>query len=102
MQRYLIPIIISMLLGSCAIIPSESQVHSTGSTDVQSTAERKEGKGLPEAATVTFQRSGGLVGKTEQWTIYLDGRVLSNKGTAHVLPGDVAQLVADLSSLGIF
>jgi hypothetical protein len=91
-----------MLLGSCAIIPSESQVQSTGSVDVQATAVRKDNKGLAEGAAVTFQRSGGLAGKTEQWTIYLDGRVQSNMGTVQVLPGDVAKLVADLSSLGIF
>jgi hypothetical protein len=102
MQRYLIYTIVFVLLSSCTIIPSGPGIHPTGSVDVQATAVRKDNKSLAEGATVTFQRSGGLAGKTEQWTIYLDGRVLSNKGTAHVLPGDVAQLVADLSSLGIF
>jgi hypothetical protein len=102
MRRYFIYAIVFVLLSSCTIIPSEPGTHPTGSVDVQATAVRKDNKGLAEGATITFQRSGGLTGKTEQWTIYLDGRVLSNQGTAHVLPGDVTQLVTDLSSLGIF
>jgi hypothetical protein len=96
MKRYLILIIISMLLGSCALIPS------TQSTEVQSTAVRKVATASPEVAAITFKRSGGLAGKTEQWSFYSDGRVVSDQGTTQVLPGDVSGMVAGLTALGIY
>lgn len=91
-----------ILLGACALIPSASQVPSTGSTDVQSTAVRAEGTIIPEGAVITFQRSGGLAGKTVVWTIYSDGRVQSDQGTTQLASGDVSILVAGLKALGIF
>jgi len=102
MKRVLIPIIISMLLGSCALLPLSSQVSTTKTMEVQSTAEHSLGTDLPVVAAVTFKRSGGLAGKTEIWTFFTDGRILSDQGTTQVLPGDVSQLVADLKDLGIY
>ena len=102
MKQILIPIMISILLGACALIPSASQIPSTKVIEVISTAVSKEGTHVPEAAAVTFTRSGGLAGKTEQWSFYLDGRVESNQGSTQLVPGDVSQLVTALTSVGIF
>jgi hypothetical protein len=102
MWRYLIVSIILISLGACALIPAASQVPSTGSTDVQSTAVRNEGTTSPESAVITFQRSGGFAGKTVVWTIYPDGRVQSDQGTTQLSSGDVSLLVAGLKALGIF
>ena len=85
-----------MLLASCALIPS------TQPTDVQSTAVRKVETGSPEVAAITFKRSGGFAGKTEQWSFYSDGRVVSDQGTTQLLPVDISGLVAGLTALGIY
>jgi len=102
MWRYMMLGIIFMLLGACALIPSASQVPNTGLTEVQSTAVRNQGTTIPEAAVITFQRSGGLAGKTVVWTIYSDGRVESDQGTIQMSSGDVSKLGAGLTALGIF
>ena len=93
--------LISVLLGACALIPSDPQVLSTNATKSQGTAVRKNASSETDSAAVTFTRSGGFAGKTEQWSIYLDGRVVASKGTNQVTPGDVSGLLADLVSLGI-
>jgi hypothetical protein len=102
MKRLLIPILMSILLGACALIPSASQIPSTKVIEVIRTTVSKEMTQIPSSAAVTFTRSGGLSGKTEQWSFFLDGRVLSSQGTSQLAAGDVAQLVTALTSAGIF
>jgi hypothetical protein len=102
MWRYLILSIVFMLLGACALIPSVSQVPTTGPTDLQKTVEQKGGTSSPETAVIIFQRSGGLAGKTVIWSIFPDGRVQSDQGITQLSSDDVSVLVAGLTSLGIF
>lgn len=48
--------------------------------------------GAREAVWVVFERSGGIAGKTQSWTIYLDGRVVASTGAES--RADVAQVTA--------
>jgi len=102
MKTYMVSVLISFLLGACALIPGAKPGPTTGSTEVQSTAVRNEGTASPESAVITFQRSDGFAGKTVVWTIYSDGRVQSDQGTTQLSSGDVSILVAGLKALGIF
>jgi len=54
-------------------------------------------------AVITFERSGGIVGISELWSIYLDGRVIEAEGAAGQVPADeVSQLLAEIDAAGFF
>lgn len=50
-----------------------------------------------------FRRSGGLAGVEEEWTLYKDGRLLSNTGEEyHVTQAQIDTLLADLERVNLF
>ena len=54
-------------------------------------------------AAITLDRSGGIAGISEHWTIYLDGTVIGPDGEeARVPAGEVNQLLADIDAAGFF
>jgi hypothetical protein len=54
-------------------------------------------------AVITFARSGGLAGVSEQWTIYADGRILAPSGAVGQVPeAEVNQLLAEIAGAGFF
>ena len=54
-------------------------------------------------AVITFARSGGIAGISEQWSIYEDGRVIGPAGeVAHVPEVDVSRLIAEIEAAGFF
>ena len=54
-------------------------------------------------AAITLDRSGGIAGISEHWTIYLDGRVIGPAGEeARVPAGELNQLLADIDAAGFF
>ena len=54
-------------------------------------------------AAITLDRSGGIAGISEHWTIYLDGRVIGPAGEEASVPaGEVNQLLADIDAAGFF
>ena len=54
-------------------------------------------------AVITFERSGGIAGISEHWTIYLDGRVIGPaEEEARVSADDVSQLLAEIEAAGFF
>ncbi len=56
-----------------------------------------------EGAVIIYQRSGGIAGTFEQWTIYLDGRITADDGRIwQVAPEEVQQLLGDIEALGFF
>jgi hypothetical protein len=56
-----------------------------------------------QEAAIIYQRSGGITGKAESWTIYSDGRVVAHDGREwQVSPKQVDQVLSDLKSLGFF
>ncbi|MBS1253324.1 MAG: hypothetical protein MAG451_02373 [Anaerolineales bacterium] len=59
-------------------------------------------KAMGEAAIV-YERSGGLAGVSEQWTVYLDGRIVAGDSRVwRIAPEKVEQLLADIQTLGFF
>jgi hypothetical protein len=61
---------------------------------------------LPQAigeAVIIYQRSGGFVGVSEQWTIYSDGRITTGDGREwQVTPQQVEQVLHNVEALGFF
>lgn len=54
-------------------------------------------------AVIELERSGGLAGKTQQWRIYQDGRIVATPGRESVIAeGQVATLLAAVTSLEVF
>jgi len=54
-------------------------------------------------AAITFERSGGIAGLSEHWTIYLDGRVMGPAGEEASIPADeVSQLLAEIEEADFF
>ncbi len=56
-----------------------------------------------DGARIVYSRSGGFAGTSDSWTVYGDGRYLSNDGSEFMLDtGKLAALLAELDSLGFF
>jgi hypothetical protein len=54
-------------------------------------------------AAITFDRSGGIAGISEHWTIYLDGRVIGPAEEEARIPADqVSQVLAEIEASGFF
>jgi hypothetical protein len=54
-------------------------------------------------ATIIFQRSGGIAGTSETWTIYTDGRVIGNNGKQGQVASDqVTSLLHQIETTGFF
>jgi hypothetical protein len=54
-------------------------------------------------AAITFERSGGIAGLSEHWTIYLDGRVMGPAEEEASIPAEaVSQLLAEIEAAGFF
>jgi hypothetical protein len=54
-------------------------------------------------AVISFDRSGGIAGISEQWTIYIDGRVIGPAEEEARIPADeVSQLLAEIEAAGFF
>jgi len=54
-------------------------------------------------AVITFDRSGGIAGISEHWTITLDGRVVGPADEEARIPADeVSQLLAEIEAAGFF
>ena len=54
-------------------------------------------------AVIVYQRSGGIAGTTEQWSIYPDGQITFDNGREwQVAADEVQQLLSDIVALGFF
>jgi hypothetical protein len=54
-------------------------------------------------AALIFQRTGGLMGVADHWSIFPDGRIVANNGQeVQVEPERIQQLLTDVKSLGFF
>jgi hypothetical protein len=100
-------IIIALLLAACAqavvkvapTFPSPLSPLSPLSAPLPS--EKKEN--MPPDAVIVYQRSGGLAGRTEGWSIYTNGLVMSSDGkSGQVSPEEVADLLRQADAAGFF
>jgi hypothetical protein len=54
-------------------------------------------------AAIVYERSGALAGISERWTIYTDGRIVSDQGQEYSVPPErVSSLLSEIESLGFF
>jgi len=54
-------------------------------------------------AVIIYERSGGLAGVSERWSIYPDGRIMAGDGREwQVKPEQVKQLISDIEASGFF
>lgn len=57
----------------------------------------------PADPVIVYERSGGIAGVREKWTVYPDGRVVTQAGRERRLaPEAVEALVAELERAGVF
>lgn len=74
----------------------------TPPADGESRPSGKLGAALGEEVII-YERSGGLAGVSEQWSIYPDGRIVAGDGREwQVEPEQVEQLIDDIEALGFF
>jgi len=108
MRRQAMPILLGILLGACGpsaaspgTIPQSTLSPSPASA--QNTVVTGPGRDRPGGALISYQRSGGFAGISEEWTIYADGRVVSPQGQEyHVPPEQVLRLVDEIVALAFF
>jgi hypothetical protein len=99
-------IVLALLLAACAqevalVAPTVASPLSTTSPLSTPTPPAAKKPSLPTDAVIVYQRSGGLAGRTEEWTIYADGRVVSGDGrTGQLSPQEVANLVRQIEAAG--
>lgn len=62
------------------------------------------GRGAPtDGASIVYVRSGGIAGATVKWSIFADGRVVTDKGEERrVDPAKVADALSRLEALKVF
>lgn len=88
---------------SSAAAPTSSQAPASGPSPVSNAPTGKPGLGLETGAVIVLKRSGGFAGKTEEWTIYADGRVTTNTSNAgQVSPAELATLLQTIDQLGFY
>jgi len=91
--------ILSTPSGPQQIEPSSETRPSTA----PSVAPSKAQTGVDQGAMIMLTRSGGFSGKTEEWIIYVDGRITHNSAeVAHATPAEVEGLMQTIDQLGFF
>ncbi len=99
-------IMLALLLAACAqevalVAPTVASPLSTTSPLSTPTPPAAKKPSLPLDAVIVYQRSGGLAGRTEEWTIYADGRVVSgDERTGQLSPQEVAELMRQIEAAG--
>lgn len=118
MNRIIALLIIALLLVACRVPGTQSSPTPTEglspatqelatpvgetATESPSPPEHSEAN-IPAGVALVLRRSGGIAGVAEQWTVYVDGRVLAGDGGRwQASPERVSQLVSELEQLGFF
>jgi hypothetical protein len=102
MKKSAVLILLTIQLLSCVPVESDQKPTPTPNVEVtealENTATMKMG-----GAVIIYQRSGGFVGISEEWTFYPDGRIISIDETEYNLPAEQVMLLLDeIESLGFF
>ncbi len=109
MKRVLFLILVAALLSACAqntaLEPAAGSIPTQQATQTVApkVANAEQSADSSGGAVIVFERSGGFAGKTVQWSLYPDGKVVSGQNTVQTLDqAKVTALVADLKTLGFF
>lgn len=85
----LMAMIVALLLVGCGATAPEPETGTEGDTAAAA-----------DEPVIVFERSGGITGRTETWSIYGSGRVVTGTGeTYQVTPEAVSQLYSGLQLL---
>ncbi len=100
MKNYRLFLLIVILLAGCAAQPqANTQVPKGGITPQPGSTSQ----GETSTPVIVLERSGGLAGGTEQWTVYADGRVISGKNVeTRINTTDLTRLLTTLKDTGFF
>ncbi len=111
MKRYILnTLLVAILLSACAqaVAPQSTPTAQSPAQPLPS----QEDKGVTPApvsddklggAVIIYQRSGGLAGVEEKWTIYADGRVVDAQGEERAIEAaQVSTLLGGIQALGFF
>src|SRR3990170_256215 len=96
MQKQPISILLMVLLVACGQVREEATLE----TELPSPAELPATRIFPGSdktgtAAIVYERNGGLAGISEEWTIYPDGRILSDQGEEYLVsPERVSSLLS--------
>ncbi len=117
MKRYSLLMVLVIALAACAgaaspsSTPPTSPVNAPPSTTSSTTATSPlvplEPAGVTPVTTdgraavfpntiIVYQREGGIAGKSEKWTIYQTGRIVTGDGTEWQVPADQVKPLFDL------
>ena len=106
--RQLSPILVGLALVltvGCAPSPQVASPPETPTRQVEPTVPGATSTpgGRSSGAVITFNRSGGIAGISDHWTIYLDGRVIGPADEEARIPADeLTELLAEIEAAGFF
>jgi len=104
MRREAIVIILLVFLVACEPAPARSALNTRTPSPAELPSTRVfSGSDKLGGAVIIYERSGGLTGISEQWTVYPDGRITSEQGPEYrVSPERISSLLSEIESLGFF
>lgn len=104
MRRYLISALLMTVISACGQAEARPESESEPTATVQVPAKPTVlGTDKTGGAAIIYQRSGGIAGIAEMWTIYSDGRIVSGDGQeSSVTPEEVSALLTEIEALGFF
>lgn len=98
MKNYRVLLLILILLVGCSAQPQVNNSGSKGGVTVQPGPSSQVDANAP---VIILERSGGLAGGSEKWTVYADGRVVSGKNVeTRVKPSDLTNLLTKIQDTG--
>lgn len=102
MRKGFIFLVIAILLTSCASA-TQSTTTSKGPVEAPTTGAVSLPTPDPGEPVIVMDKSGGIAGIHNKWTIYTNGQVVSAGQVVHTLTADqVKSTLADIQKLGFF
>lgn len=106
MKTTFLALVASLALAACgaAQTPSPTAVPQPATSQPPATSTATPSKGSSTAGpSIVYTRSGGIAGATVQWTIYPDGRVVTDKGEERRIdPAKAADAFSRIEQLNFF
>lgn len=100
MKNFRILLLIVVLLAGCASQPQTDNSGPKGGVTIQPSSTPEADANTP---VIVLERSGGIAGGTEKWTVYADGRVVSDKNLeTRINTADLTKLLSKIQDLGFF
>ena len=106
----IILVLLALVLTACQSLginpkgsAGDNQKSTPSKTSSDLSLEVSKGTHSPDQAVVVFQRSGGLVGGSEQWNIFANGDIVNSKGEqVNIGATQVSAILAALNAVGFY